>query len=283
MTPRGTAATAEDLALLVVQPDAVLQGLTGRIATWVEAHGFRAVRYRELWLTPEHRTALHCAQERQRMPDWDLGGLLHTLAPVRVLLLRGPAGEGSGAERLAALTGGAVPHLAAEGTLRRELGALNPFCSLVHTARDAAAVERESALLFGDPEPGRGALAGLTRARCEPPAPTPLWTTVRTAADRLVQRCGGPRTDDDWPVDAEGPSPAAMARLAMLWDELSDRLRIGNPDAAAWMRAIRAGHVSYSGWHNLTGPATAAADWGTYLAFTTVRSLDTCLQAAARD
>jgi nucleoside diphosphate kinase len=277
-----TARRADDLALLLIQPDAVLQGLTGRITTWVEARGFRPVRYRELWLTPERRTALYRADQRRRMPDWDLGGLLHTLAPVRVLLLRGPAGEGSCAERLTALKGCVVPHLAAAGTLRRELGALNPFCALVHTASDAAAVARESALLLGDVEPG-GALTGLTRARGEPPVPTPLWTTVRTAADRLAQRCGGPRAQDGWPADGEGPSPAAMGRFARLWDELTERLRVGNPDAASWMSGIRAGHVSYSGWHNLTGPATATADWGTYLAFTTVRSLDACLQAVARE
>lgn len=274
-----------DPALLMIKPDAVLQGLTGSVLSWVEAHGFRPVRYRELWLTPDRRTALYPPLRRHGMPDWDLGGLLYALAPVRVVLLdgaRGSAGAGPGAERLSSLKGASVPHLSRPGTLRGDLGALNPFCNLVHTAADAAAVVRESAVLLRDTEPGT-ALAGLTRARAEAPAPTPLWSTMRTAADRLLARCGGARADDPWPADADGPSPAAMDVLARLWDGMSDRLRVGNPDAATWMGGIRAGHVSYSGWHNLTGPPTAAADWRTYLAYTTVRSLDLVPAAARQD
>lgn len=257
-------------ALVMLKSDAVRQRLTGPVLRWLAARGFAPVRYRELDLTPSLRSQLYETTRTGGKLDWELNAVLYTMAPVRAILLIHDGDDAPG--RLSGeLKGSFLPSRTRPGTLRHDIGALNPICNLVHAADDDERVGRESEVLFGDCSTvvDSASLAALTRACAGVPAPTPLWSTVREVLFALV----GPVGELPWPSADVGPTVSAMRTVADTTAALVERL----PDGAARLLiGARDGTVSYSEWDHRSGPHRG---WPTYLTYTTLRYLDLCLEA----
>jgi nucleoside diphosphate kinase len=272
------------LGLLVVKPDGVAQARTAAVVTFLRQRGFRLLACRQLMLTPQRRAELYRTTRTVGRLDWELNAVLYTLGPVHALLVDGPAGAGfdSAAHRLSAgLKGSFIPARATAGTIRADLGALNPVFNLIHATDATSDLDREAAALFDRPiralaaagAPGPGQPASRPGA-----GPFPLWSTVSTTLQSwLIRRVGidvvGPLRAIAWPADSQGPRVAALRRAAEAWDGLLSAVRACvDPASLQLLAGIRTGASSY---FDFSAAGTAPA-WPTYLTYTTIRYLDLC-------
>lgn len=251
-------------ALVMIKPDGVLQGLTGAVVAWLEQRGYQPVRYREVMLDPDRLALLYPASPGSDL-DVELACLLFDLAPVRVLLLSGPP---SAAGVLTCLKGSHTPDLDPPGTLRRDVGALNRYCTLVHAAPDTVTVRRETELLIDRSDD----LADLWRACAEPARPISPWDVLERALARLT---GTLRAEVRLRPEAGATTESCHGteHLRRRWAVLAQSVAGVDPGLATWLRDVRDGHVSYRHWHAQTESLATAAAWPSYLAFTTLRSM----------
>jgi nucleoside diphosphate kinase len=274
------------LGVVVVKPDGVAQARTAAVVSFLGRRGFRLVACRELVLTPARRAALYRTTRTVGRLDWDLNAILYKLGPVHALLVDGPAGPGfdSAAHRLSAgLKGSFIPARATAGTIRGELGALNPVFNLVHATDATADLEREAAALFDRP------IRELTTAGAGGAGPPPgaagggqfpLWSTVAaTLRGWLARRAGAAAVEAlgavRWPADSAGPRRPALRSAVQSWDRLLAAVR-PRVDQGSYelLAGIRTGASSY---RDFAAAGTTPA-WPTYLTYTTVRYLDLCLE-----
>ncbi len=248
----------------MVKPDGVVQKVTGELLFWLASRGFAPLAFREVMLTPERRAHLYATHRRGGRLDWDLNAILYTLGPVHAVLLEGsyPSGFDSASDYVSgALKGHFVPCRARPDTMRGALGALNPIFNLVHATDATEDLDRETEALFDVPLRDASALPGPPPAavRSGRPRRLALWTTIAEVVEPWIGKAG-------WPADQWGPSAAAL-RMAR---EVCDRAPAGGGDL---LKGVRSGEIDY--WRFATRPTPT---WATYLAYTTLRYLDLCLE-----
>lgn len=265
----------ERLALVMLKPDAVRQQLTGPILCWLAGRGFEPVGFRQFLLSAERRANLYRTTRSGGRLDWQLNAVLYTLGPVQSLLLRGPAGDLPAASLVSGhLKGDFRPSRAQPGTMRADLGALNPIFNLVHSADDPASVRRESRVLFDDgPVFGE---AGLSAAATQPPTPFPLWSTVAGVLHRWAAKAGvaeATLAGVNWPADSGGPRHDALRVATRAVEEIA---AASSPGTARLLVGIRTGETTWDGWRDQT--KIDDDPWPSYLTYTTLRYLDLCLE-----
>lgn len=251
-------------ALIVVKPDGVFQNVTGELLCWLASRGFAPLAFREVMLTPERRARLYATHRAGGRLDWELNAILYTLGPVHAVLLEGayPSGFDSASDYLSgALKGHFVPCRARPDTMRGALGALNPIFNLVHATDATEDLERETEALFDVSLCHSSALPGPPppAVRSGRPRRLAMWTTIAEAVEPWIGKVA-------WPADRMGPSADALRMAREVWD----RAAAGRGDL---LKGVRTGDVGY--WRFATGPTST---WATYLAYTTLRYLDLCLE-----
>lgn len=289
----------QDLALLMVKPDGVHQGLTAPVLAFLKARGFEARCIRRQHLTPAARSALYATTRTTGRLDWDLNGVLYTLGPVDAVLLTSPDfPRGSAAAHVSRdLKGHFVPTRSAPGTLRGELNAMNPIFNLVHASDDPEECSREARVLFGEDwrslldRPVDATAPG--RAAAAPPArPLDHWAilgaTLGPLLDptprqglALLHEFGWPpsHTPGDPPQDRRRQYRTAHDALT----GLAAALRAGNvSESHPLLPELLPGGVRFPALAEFLGQArTRQPDlsaWDAYLTYTTLRYLDLCLE-----
>lgn len=290
--------TADSRALLMLKPDAVRQGLTRRVDDWLRPRGFTPRAARLIDLTPELRSDLYATTRSGGALDWELNAILYTLGPVLVVLLDGdPAEHPSASQRLTSLKGDFRPSRATPGSLRADVGALNPIFNLVHTSDDPTELERELDATGGEVW-SEASLVDYETQRRRPEAPFAPWAALSWCLDRLTAgtRLLGPHSDFPasffWHTPEQRGRPAvtsaALIRARDALDDLCSRLPAHTASVVA---GIATGHTSWSTWLAATSSADTSQDaqihggsltdpWPPYLAYTTLRYLELCLGSA---
>jgi nucleoside-diphosphate kinase len=131
--------------LIILKPDAVQRGLTGRIISRFEDKGFQVVGCKLMQISPD-LAARHYAAHRGK-PFYE--GLVRfmTSSPVLVLALRGVEAIAICRKMMGATFGSK----AEPGTIRGDFGVSNSF-NLIHGSDSPEAAEKELALFFGKGE-----------------------------------------------------------------------------------------------------------------------------------
>ncbi len=140
-------------SLLIVKPDGVQRGLTGRILQRFEDCGMKLLAMR-LEIAPRERVESHYAEHRGK-PFFDGIVTYMSQGPIVVFVL---GGVGAIA-KIRQLVGATTPTEAAPGTIRgdlahqdRESGKDRPIFNLIHASANAEDAEREVALWFAPEE-----------------------------------------------------------------------------------------------------------------------------------
>lgn len=259
-----------ETALLMVKPDGVRQGLTGQVLGWMERRDYHVVAFRQVALTPPRRIALYGRPDRPRHLDWALNGILYTLAPVHAIVMRRlsrkAGGETASRELSRDLKGHFIPNRAAVGTIRRDLGALNPIFNLVHASDETHDVLADVRVLFGaDLHEVVGRPVGASDLRLPPvPDRLDLWRNVAAG----LQADSGLDLKELSKLDQRDVSDAALGAVAAILDSAAT----GREKALALrLDAVRTGKLPFDQF------ATASPDvWSRYLSYTTLRYLDLC-------
>ncbi|MBB5774977.1 nucleoside-diphosphate kinase [Nonomuraea jabiensis] len=251
-------------AMIVVKPDGVVQNVTGELLAWLASRGLAPLAFREVMLTPERRARLYATSRTGGRLDWDLNAILYTLGPVHAVLLEGsyPSRFDSVSDYVSrALKGHFIPCRARPDTLRGALGALNPIFNLVHATDATEDLERETEALFDAPLCHASSLPGPppTAVRSGRPHRLPMWTTIAEAVEPWIGKA-------DWPADQVGPSAVALRTAREIWDRAA-------ADGGDLLKGVRTGDTGY--WRFATRHTST---WATYLAYTTLRYLDLCLE-----
>lgn len=141
-----------ETTLIILKPDAVQRGLTGRIISRFEDKGLQVVGLKMMTISGD-LAATHY-ESHQGKPFYD--GLVNfmTSSPVIVMALRG-VGAIAIARKMMGATFGSN---AEPGTIRGDFGVSNSF-NLIHGSDSPEAAERELGLFFAD-----GGLQDLDRA-----------------------------------------------------------------------------------------------------------------------
>jgi nucleoside diphosphate kinase len=138
-------------ALAVLKPDAVHQNLEFEIGSFLRARGFQIVMAKRRYVSPEVRYSLYRPDVTKWTTNWTLGGVLYTLGPALVMLLRNdqvPSEYDSASDFLSrGLKGHHDPLEAAPGTIRGEFNSVNRALNLVHASDDSANLIRELPIL----------------------------------------------------------------------------------------------------------------------------------------
>lgn len=265
-----------DLALLMLKPDGVHQRLTGTVLTFLAHRGYTALATKDLLLTPDRRARLYATTRTGGRLDWDLNAVLYTLGPVTAVLLRGPSG--AAAHLSGRLKGHFVPTAARPGTIRGSLPALNPIFNLVHASDDEDELAREVPVLFGCAV-GDALRDGVVAAP-QPARPIDHWRSVgATVAAFLGSAVVGAA---GWPVaGADRRSAFEAVRRARPALRAAAETRRHSRDAG--LPALIAGdECGLPDLAHVTGIAQELPDppsaWDTYLAYTSLRYLDLCLE-----
>jgi nucleoside diphosphate kinase len=189
----------DELALLLLKPDAVHQGLLPGITSFLRARDFQVVVAATRRISHEERYQIYQPDSRPWATNWPLGGILYTLGPAVMMLLRCdhvPAGYASASHFLArGLKGHYDPIQAGSGTIRGEFNAVNPALNLVHASDDSPDVVRELAILFDGRDvhellaapTGDAALADIITGR---PRPLDFGATMLALHESLLDRDG---------------------------------------------------------------------------------------------
>lgn len=288
---------ADRRALLMLKPDAVRQGLTRRIDEWLRPRGFTPRAARLIDLTPALRSHLYATTRSGGSLDWELNAVLYTLGPVLVVLLEGdPAGHPSASQRLTSLKGDFRPSRATPGSLRADVGALNPIFNLVHTSDDPTELQRELEVTGGDTW-SEASLVDYETQRSRPEAQFAPWMALAWCLDRLASSTQQPWSRSDspetlaWhtPLEHRGWAAVTAPMLIRAHGALED-LRPRLPaDTAALLEGVATGRTSWSTWlEAISGADTSlhpqnrggsllTDPWPPYLAYTTLRYLELCL------
>jgi nucleoside diphosphate kinase len=277
----------------MVKPDGVHQRLTGAVLAFLARHGFTALAMRDLLLTPDLRARLYATTRTTGRLDWDLNAVLYTLGPVTAVLLRGP--PGAAALLSGQLKGHFLPTRARRGTLRGDLNAMNPIFNLVHASDDETELAREVPVLFGCP------VDDLLRegdvATSEPARPLDHWRSVSDVLTAFLGSAGslpviGPDQRAAF-LGGTGSAPvttpdrrAAFAAVRRARPVLLAAAERSRPSRAAGLPALLAGsEVDLPDLTRFSAVAQSLPDppssWGTYLAYTSLRYLDLCLEPGA--
>ncbi|RSM50889.1 hypothetical protein DMA12_01745 [Amycolatopsis balhimycina DSM 5908] len=147
----GLAAVADQLAFMIVTPDAVHRGLHTDILTKVHIAGFRILAHRTRDLRDSDIEELYKDGLRAKILDhrrthWYLTRKGLGLGTSLGLLLHHP--DGDACERLLRLKGASKPADAAPGSVRGSLGSYSKILALMHSSDTPAAVLRECLLYF---------------------------------------------------------------------------------------------------------------------------------------
>ena len=134
-----------ETTLIILKPDAVQRGLTGKIITRFEEKGLAIVGMKMMVISQD-LAATHYA-DHQGKPFYDgLVGFM-TSSPVVVMAVRG-----MGAIAIArSMMGATFGSKAEAGTIRGDYGVSNSF-NLIHGSDSPEAAERELGLFFKDGE-----------------------------------------------------------------------------------------------------------------------------------
>lgn len=276
----------ERRALLMLKPDGVQQGLASAVEDWLRARGFTPTAARLLDLTPDLRRRLYATTRTGGALDWDLNAVLYTLGPVLVVLLDGePGGHLSAAHRLTSLKGDFRPSFARGGTLRADVGALNPIFNLAHTSDDPDELEREVEVVLGRGwhDESTQALEQQRRRRVARMSP---WSAVADCVDVLASRGQPIRQPPSFrttlALAGEGHS-AAVTRAALLHarEALRRHTALLSQDTSHLVAGVSSGRTDWSTWlaavEGAGGADGSGPPWTPYLAYTTLRYLDLCL------
>lgn len=134
-----------ETTLIILKPDAVQRGLTGRILSRFEDKGLQIVGCKMMQITPE-LAAKHYEAHKDKGFYKGLVAFM-TSSPVLVLALRG-----NGAIAIARnMMGATFGSKAAPGTIRGDFGVSNSF-NLIHGSDSPEAAEKELSLFFGKGE-----------------------------------------------------------------------------------------------------------------------------------
>lgn len=279
-------------AFLMLKPDAVHQGLTRRVDEWLRPRGFTPQAARLIDLTPELRSRLYATTRTGGALDWDLNAVLYTLGPALAVVLDGDPGEYSSAsERLTSLKGDFRPSRAASGTMRADIGALNPIFNLVHTSDNPDELERELEAIGGVAW-SHGSLTAYETQRRRPEAQlSPLtaisWCLARLDADGRPE-AALPALAEDAPREQHQVGTVTAAMLAQIRELLDERRSTLPADTARFVAGVTTGSTSWPSWFAATSAADGAPSaseergpwtdpWPQYLAYTTMRYLELCL------
>ncbi|MFI1996440.1 nucleoside-diphosphate kinase [Actinoplanes sp. NPDC020271] len=287
-----------DLALLMVKPDGVHQHLTGSVLTFLGHRGFTALATKDVALTPQLRAQLYATTRTGGRLDWELNAVLYGLGPVTAVLLRGPA-EAAGCDSAAAylssrLKGHFLPTRAKPDTIRGSLNAMNPIFNLVHASDDEEELAREVPVLFGC-SVSEAVSLGVADVQ-HPARPVDHWRNVgHTVAAFLGGEQVGDATaataglsvlgDAGWPM-AEPDRRAAFEAVRDARPALQAAVRRDPRCRDAGLPAVIAGHeADLPDFAHFSSSAQALPNppsvWATYLAYTSLRYLDLCLETPA--
>jgi nucleoside diphosphate kinase len=267
----------DSVALLVIKPDGVAQGITRLTSLLMRDHGYHMFGFRELALSPERQLLLGAGDQAIGQVDRELSGTLYSLGPVQAVLLERkdsrPEGALSAAAELAqCLTGDVLPHRAQPGTVRGYFKALNPVFNLVHATADTESLDREARALFDRPlaellEPGGVGRDGLGLAE-RYLRPFKLWSTVTGVLSAWL----GPEAvrPIDWPADVHGPSHPAVGAALMACTRAAQR---ADGEDGALLAGVLDGSTSYA---RFADRAAVVDPWHGYLTYTTLRCLRMC-------
>ncbi|WP_030434532.1 nucleoside-diphosphate kinase [Actinoplanes subtropicus] len=182
----GLSGAADQVAFMIVTPDAIHRGLHEQVVDRVTRAGFRVLAWRVKYLGDDEIEELYKYGYRRKVFDnqrthWFLTRRGLGFGASLALLLHHPDGDAPG--RLARLKGASQPREASPQSIRGELRSFSKILALMHSSDDGVGVLRESLLYFGKSE-------------------------VRAAVGRIA---GGPAPGDD-PItaalDAIRPSAA---------------------------------------------------------------------------
>lgn len=134
-----------ETTLIILKPDAVQRGLTGKILTRFEEKGLQIVGMKLMQISPE-LAAKHYEAHKERPFYKGLVSFM-TSSPVVVLAVRG-VGAITIARKMMGATFGSK---AEPGTIRGDFGVSNSF-NLIHGSDSPEAAERELGLFFGPGE-----------------------------------------------------------------------------------------------------------------------------------
>lgn len=130
-----------ETSLIILKPDAVQRGLTGRILSRFEDKGLQIVGMKLGMISPE--TAATHYQDHKGKPFYDGLVSFMTSSPVVILAVRG-VGAIAVARKMMGATFGSK---AEAGTIRGDFGVSNSF-NLIHGSDSPEAAERELGIFF---------------------------------------------------------------------------------------------------------------------------------------
>ncbi|MDX1681840.1 MAG: nucleoside-diphosphate kinase [Phycisphaeraceae bacterium] len=132
-----------ETTLIILKPDAVQRGLTGRIISRFEAKGLQIVGIKLMKISQE-LAATHYEQHQEK-PFYDSLVAFMTSGPVVVLALRGIGAIEISRKMMGATFGSQAD----PGTIRGDFGLSNSF-NLIHGSDSPEAAERELDLFFNE-------------------------------------------------------------------------------------------------------------------------------------
>ncbi len=128
--------------LVIIKPNAVIRGYTGRIIARFEENGLKVAALRMLKLTREKAERLYSVHKDK--PFFEKLTTFMSSEPVVAMILRGPEDT---IEKAREIMGATDPAEAAEGTIRKDF-ALNMTENAVHGSDSPEAVDREALFFF---------------------------------------------------------------------------------------------------------------------------------------
>lgn len=186
--------SAERVALVVLKPDAVVQGLSSEIVAFIEADGFRLIHSHLDFLTSDVRAAVYSDHIGKGRTNWEVGALLYTMGLSAFLLFEDttPRPTMTAPERVTRMKGAFIPRLANAGTLRGKFNAASPVFNLLHTSDDVPSMLREADACFQHRTPaGRDPVSSYTDPIEAPFRPFAIYWNARESVAKDLPRVPG--------------------------------------------------------------------------------------------
>jgi nucleoside diphosphate kinase len=139
---------SNNLAFLLITPDAVVRHLASPILKRVRLARLRVLAHRVLATAPADLRQFHYRHPSVAADQtlYDLASRLFGSGPLVAVLLTTSDGAGDASGMLAQVKGAGNPNVAEPGTLRRDFRAINTILNLVHSSDDTANALAESQL-----------------------------------------------------------------------------------------------------------------------------------------
>jgi len=146
---------ADELAFMLIRPDAVVQGLSTAIVEWLGGHGFglvdaAVIRPHARLLEELYRYTQVRLMDAGNRPMWWFTPRYYELDSAIAVLMRRPRTEPTASALLAELKGPANPALTVPGQLRYEFRSQNMVMCVVHTSDATESTLREACLFLGE-------------------------------------------------------------------------------------------------------------------------------------